>query len=222
MTSDVDDDFELHKNTNCALANDLAGILAIGGSEASDASQSVEFWSAEQGSCVLSDYPREMGDGTVDLVSGRLVACMEDTCEIYQEGSWHHLQRTTVTRYYHSSATTEEAVLLIGGYSDDSSDHAEHTTEWIAVDGAAAQPGPFNVRHGPRHCTIQLSSDIIVVTGGRDTGDFVTQYHLTDGAETPLTPLGQPRYSHACGAYQDADEQQVSYKAVSAMYVVWR
>ena len=129
--------------------------------------KAVEFWSSanpEQESCVLNDYPRDIRSGpTVNLVSGRLVACMEDTCEIYQEGSWHHLQRTTVTRYYHSSATTEEAVLLIGGYSDDSSDHAEHTTEWIAVDGAAVQPGPFNVRHGPRHCTIQLSSDIIVV-----------------------------------------------------------
>ena len=208
MTLNADDDFEL---TNCVF---LAGILIIG--DFDYASQSVEFWSAadpEQGSCVLNDYPREMGGGpTVNLVSGRLVACMEDTCEIYQEGSWQDLQRTTVTRYYHSSATTEEAVLLIGGYSDESSDHAEHTTEWIPVDGAAAQPGPFKVRHGPRHCTIQLSSDIIVVTGGRDTGDFVTQYHLTDGADTPLPPLGQPRWAHACGAYQDADEQQVSYK----------
>ena len=71
---------------------------------------------------------------TVNLVSGR----NEDTCEIYQEGSWQHLQRTTATRKYQSSGTTEEAVLLIGGYTDDSSDHSEHTTKWIPVDGAAA------------------------------------------------------------------------------------
>ena len=80
-----------------------------------------------------------MADGpTVNLVSGRLVAYNEDTCEIYQEGSWQHLQRTTATREYQSSGTTEEAVLLIGGYTDDSSDHSEHTTKWIPVDGAAA------------------------------------------------------------------------------------
>ena len=48
------------------------------------------------------------------------------------------------------------------------------------MDGSAAYPGPFKVRHGPRHCTIQLNRNIIVVTGGRNTGDLVTQYHLTE------------------------------------------
>ena len=70
----------------------VAGILVIGG-KSDAASQSVEFWSAaadpEQESCVLNDYPREMYNGpTVNLVSGRLVACYWDTCEIYKEGSW--------------------------------------------------------------------------------------------------------------------------------------
>ena len=55
-----------------------------------------------------------------------------------------------------------------------------------------------------------LSDNIIVVTGGWDTGDFVTLYHLADGAVTSLTGLGQPRDDHACGVYQDADDQQVS------------
>ena len=214
MTSDVDDDFELHMNTNCALANDLAGILAIGGSDASDASQSVEFWSAEQGSCVLSDYPREMRDGTVDLVSGRLVAChetwYEQTCEIYKEGSWQHLQNTTERRSAHSSVTTEEEeerVLLIGGKSSNS-------TEWIpAVEEGSVvqQPGPFAVRHGYSHCTIQLSDGFLVVTGGLNTEPFVTQYHLDGGNDWVLTPLGQPRRSHACGVFRDADDQQVSF-----------
>ena len=117
MTSDVDDDFELHKNTNCALANDLAGILVIGGYNGGP-SQSVEFWSApEQESCVLNDYPREMTYGpTVNLVSGHLVACYGKTCEIYREGSWKHLQNTRVSRYGHSIAKTEGAVQLIRGH----------------------------------------------------------------------------------------------------------
>ena len=66
---------------------------------------------------------------------------------------------------------------------------------------------------------IGLSDDIIVVTGGRNTGELGTQYHLTGGAGTPLAP----QYSHACGAYQDADDQQVSCKGFAAVkcYIVW-
>ena len=78
------------------------------------------------------------------------------------------------------------------------------------MDGSPAQPGPFTVRHKEMHCTIQTSDDVIVVTGGGGTYDFVTQYHLTDGTETPLTSLGQPRNDHACGVYQDTNGQQVS------------
>ena len=142
---------------------------------------------------------------TVNLVSGHLVACYEDTCEIYKEGSWQHLQNTTVERHYHSSATTMDAVLLIGGAWTT-------TTEWIPIDGSPAQPGPFTVRHGRFHCTIQTSDDAIVVTGGYNTYDFVTQYQLTDGTETLLTSLRTPRFNHACGVYQDTNGQQVSKK----------
>ena len=143
------------------------------------------------------------GGPTVNLVSGRLVACYDRTCEIYQEGSWQHLQDTTVSRIYHSSVTTPDAVLLIGGeYSQ--------TTEWIPVDDSPAQQGPFNVRHGDGHCTVQISDDVIVVTGGWDTESYVTEYHLAHGNETLLTSLGQPRRTHACGVYQDTSGQQAS------------
>ena len=170
--------------------------------------ESVEVWSAadpEQGSCVLNDYPREMMESPeVNLVSSHLVACYRDSCELYQEGSWQHFQNTRATRRYHSSATTEDAILLIGGIDS-------RTTEWIPLDGSPAQEGPFTVRHGMEHCTIQLSDDVIVVTGGSPlTEDFVTQYHLTDGTETPLTSMEQPRSGHACGAYHDIGGQQVS------------
>ena len=141
-------------------------------------------------------------DPTVNLVSNRLVVCFENTCEIYQEGSWQHLQNTTVRRTYHSSATTQDAVLLIGGeYSS--------TTEWIPIDGSPAQPGPFTVRHGFSHCTIQISDDVIVVTGGANSKVYVTEYQLTDGTETPLTSFDQSRFAHACGVYKDTDDQQV-------------
>ena len=155
------------------------------------------------------------GGPTVNLVSDHLVACYEDTCEIYQEGSWQYLQDTTATRKYHSSATREDAVLLIGGQYSDS-------TEWIQVDGSVAQPGPFTVRHGEYHCTSQLSEDLIVVTGGVGTDSFVTEYHLVEGTETPLTSMGQPRFRHACGVYLDADDQQVSKRLCTFKYCsVW-
>ena len=145
-------------------------------------------------------------DPTANLVSGQLVACMDDSCEIYNGGGeWTHLVNTSSTRTSHSSAVKDDddRILLIGG-------QFVRSTEWISVDGSPSQPGPFDVRHGSQHCTIQLSSDLIVVTGGATTYDFVTSYHLSgNGDETPLTPLKQGRYQHACGVYQDAGGQQV-------------
>ena len=78
------------------------------------------------------------------------------------------------------------------------------------MDGSPAHQGPFTVRHGAMHCTIKISADVIVVTGGSGTFDLVTEYQLTDGNETPLTSMVQPRGYHACGVYLDANSQQVS------------
>jgi hypothetical protein len=191
---------------NSAVAEDF-GILVIGGPPSS-ASRSVEFWSPsdpEQGSCQLNDYPRQMYYGpTANLVSGQLVACYDDSCDIYNGGGeWTHLVATRSIRKYHSSAVNENRLLLIGG-------SVSRSTEWISVDGSPSQPGPFHVRQGAYHCTIQLSSDMILVTGGYDTFDLVTSYQLTgNGDETPLTPMNQGRFYHACGVYQDAGGQQV-------------
>ena len=146
---------------------------------------------------------------TVNLVSDRLVACYYDTCEVYRNGSWQHLQDTLHTRRWHSSATTDDAVLLIGGY------WSQETTEWIPVDGSPAHPGPFNIRHGEDHCTIQVNALTIVVTGGHGPTspkyqDYVTEYQLNDVTETPLTPLLRPRSDHACGSFLNDNGQQVT------------
>ena len=156
-----------------------------------------------EGSCQLNDFPREINTPTVNLVSGHLVACYDGTCEIYKGGLWQHLQNTTVQRIYHSSASTEEAVLLIGGGN-------LKTVEWIPVDGSPAHQGQFTIRHGYWHCTIQISADIIVLTGG--TSINVTQYQLPAGTETPMTSFRLPRSGHACGVYKDTDDQQVRKK----------
>ena len=112
------------------------------------------------------------------------------------------MTETTSTRIHHSSAVKEDRLLLIGGsYS--------RSTEWISVDGSPSQPGPFDVRHGHIHCTIQLSDDTIVVTGGYETEEYATKYELSNRNETPLTPMVQGRFAHACAVYQDAGGQQV-------------
>ena len=102
-----------------------------------------------------------------------------------------------------SSAVRGDAVLLIGGEST-------HTTELISINGSPARPGPFNVtRHRDRHCTIyKISAWTIVVTGG-GASENVTEYHLDDGSETPMTSLLQGREDHACGFYLNNNNQQV-------------
>ena len=155
----------------------------------------------EEGSCELKDFPRSMMFPTADFVSGQLVACYFNWCEIYNGGEWNHLVDTRETRLYHSSAVSDDRILLIGGPS--------RSTEWISVDGSPSQLGPFEVRHGQNHCTIQLSVDTIVVTGGLETEEYVTEYLLTgDASEKPLTPLTYGRSYHACAVYQDAGGKQ--------------
>ena len=91
---------------------------------------------------------------------------------------------TSSYRSGHSSAATDTAILLIGG-------EKSNTTEWIPVpvpgmDPRPAQPGPFEVTHGMLHCTIQLSADVIVLTGGLGTEELVTEYHLTGDVDADM------------------------------------
>ena len=108
----------------------------------------------------------------------------------------------------------QDGVLLIGGLFSSS-------TEFIPVDGSSASPGPFTVeRHGEYHCTMKISEDVIVVTGGQHgTEDLVTEYQLTDGRELALTPMTEGHWAHACGVYLDTDGQQVSGELHSRLVV---
>ena len=150
---------------------------------------------------------------TANFVAGQLVVCQDYYCEQYD---YHNDGLTKFTdtrsiRNYHSSAQHEERILLIGGYC------SEGSTEWIPTDGGDSQIGPFVVRHAGGHCTIQVSSDLIVVTDGGlalypdyPTLNYVTEYQLTgDAIETVMTSLINGRDRHACGVYQEAGGQQV-------------
>ena len=145
-----------------------------------------------------------MNKPTANLVSGELVACLGDSCDIYDNGEWNHLVDTRETRVDYSTAVKDDRLLLIGG------EYTTTSTEWILTDGSPSQPGPFDIRHGFSHCTLQISNEIIIVTGGVYTESYVTEYHLTgNGNETPLSPLTEPRYGHACGVYRGAGGEQV-------------
>ena len=142
---------------------------------------------------------------TTNFVAGQLIACYWDSCEKYNgnDNSWTKIADTRSTRYWHSSAQHEDRILLIGG-------RVSSSTEWISTNGGEAQIGPWVVRHGESHCTIQVSSDLIVVTGGYRTFDYVTEYQLTgDATETVMTSLINGREAHACGVYREAGGQQV-------------
>ena len=144
------------------------------------------------------------GQNTANFVAGKLVSCYKASCDIYNDGMWTELVKTRVSRIMHSTVQTENQILLIGGFQT-------HSTEWIPVDGSPSQPGPFEVRNREWHCTIQVSPDTIVVTGGGEgSEDYVTEYQLTgDGAERELNGMVTKRWSHACSHYLDASGQQV-------------
>ena len=148
-----------------------------------------------------------LAEPTANFVSGKLVTCYRGSCDIYNNGMWTELVKTRMSRIFHSSVQTEDQILLIGGGKNGV---YTRSTEWIPLDGSPSQPGPFEIRHGGYHCTIQVSPDTIVVTGGDGTEYFVTEYQLTgDGAERELNGMVTKRWSHACSHYLDASGQQV-------------
>ena len=65
------------------------GILVLGGYPSPYTS--VEFWSADnpgQEDCLLNSYPRQIHvEPSANFVAGKLVTCMGDRCEIYNNGA---------------------------------------------------------------------------------------------------------------------------------------
>jgi hypothetical protein len=140
-----------------------------------------------------------MSGPTVDTVEGRVLACYEDGCLELTGSGWEAGPSTLHTRRHHTSAVTAEGLLLVGG------GYSPTSTELLPADGGPAREG-FPLQPGREgHCSIQLSADTIVLTGGRDTEALVTEYSgLGTGGEVTtreLPALTTPRYHHACGVY---------------------
>jgi len=197
------------ETASCTLGILVIGSYRPGGWNCSSACSSVEFWSPtdREASCTLEDYPRDMNQGpTANFVAGQLIACFSYSCEKYNNecNGWTRMVQTRRTRKDHSSAQTKNKILLMGGRA------ASQTTEWIPMNHQGQQ-GPFYIDYiGNQHCTIQVSSNLILVTGGFGNYDQVTKYQLTGNAtRTVMTPLNVGRFDHACGVYWDADGQRV-------------
>jgi hypothetical protein len=136
---------------------------------------------------------------TVDTVDGRVLACYDDSCLELTGSGWEAGPSTLHSRIHHTSAVTAEGLLLVGG------SYSRTTTELLPLDGGSSRQG-FPLQPGRRdHCSIQLSADTIVLTGGWDTESLVTEHSgLGTGGEVTtreLPALLTPRWDHACGVY---------------------
>jgi hypothetical protein len=116
-----------------------------------------------------------MYGSTVDTVEGRVLACYYDSCLELTGSGWEAGPSTLHSRSHHTSAVTAEGLLLVGGY------YSPTTTELLPAEGGPAREG-FPLQPGRwGHCSIQLSADTIVLTGGTSTQSLVTEY---SGLET--------------------------------------
>ena len=169
-----------------------------------------EIWSPEFDTCALETFGDETKEHfTLDNVDNIVVSCFKEKCEKLQDGSWTFLTSTLVSREHHTSAVFNSEILLIGGIT------APTSTEWIPLDGSEAHLG-FTINPGRvAHCSIQPSPNVVILTGGFETGDMVTEIILPDGTTTRnLASLNSPREVHACGSYEYQGRQVVFIKEV--------
>ena len=137
---------------------------------------------------------------SVDTVNGVIITCLRETCESFQEGSWPTLVSTTESRYGHSSVVHGDSVVLLGG-------DGTLTTEVIPPTGEAAMPGLYDVSNSYYHCSIDIDDESVVVVGGYDTSDLVTEYNKLSGHPRTLPSLQEPRYGHACTWYTQGHDK---------------
>merc|ERR1711971_1289235 len=148
--------------------------LLVGGWSSPNSS---EVLSLEQElTCSLPPLPAEMSGHTVDVVDGKVVACLEYLCYQLVGDSWVFLSANLFARAGHTSSVTDQGLLLVGGWSN-----------------------PFNLAA----YNAEVSASTIVMTGGLDTEDLVTEVSGIGGAVSfkNLSSLTTGRWDHACGMY---------------------
>ena len=124
------------------------------------------------------------------------VSCLESTCSQLTPSGWESLGATLHPRTSHTTALTTQGLLLVGGAG------SPNTTELMDLETGQSREG-WSLEPGRQyHCSIQLSSDLVVLTGGYRTETVVSQHSgLAEGRGEggKLPSLGTGRQVHACG-----------------------
>ena len=170
-------------------------LLIVGGDDTHP-----EIWSPEFNTCQIETFEAK-SSFTLDTVGNTVVSCLEEKCDKLEDSYWTILTSTLVSRKDHTSAVFDSKILLIGGTAEPSS------TEWIPLDGSEAYSG-FTISPRKKHCSIQPSPNIVILTGGSGSGDRVTEMTLPNGTpERDLPSLNVAREYHACGSYEYQGKQ---------------
>merc|ERR1712223_2313763 len=175
-------------------AKKSTGLLLAGGNSINPA----QFWTKDSGTCALPSLLSTDSGHTVDLVSNTLVDCHGRTCsQLTPLNGWEVLVEP---RLGHTSAVLEDDLLLLVGGRD-----SPETTELVDLAKGKSMIG-FSVQRGRRfHCSTQLTSDTIVLTGGLGTETIVSELSNLREPEPSLRDLPslqEGRRAHGCGSYE--------------------
>jgi len=210
---------EIHSNDT--------GLLLVGGAK-TGISQSVEFWMPagrstnnhqrltstskekpfQEQSIRCPTVSRGMWGHTTDSLPNGPITCYMNSCDLLTPDlGWEAgVVNTLHSRRFHSSSVTVQGLLLIGG------DDSPETSELLAW--GTNQSIPSVVLPSPgrsRHCSIQISEDIFILTGGSlpQTSNLVTELSNLGSNWQPvsreLPPLTIGRWEHACGMYTSVE-----------------
>ena len=181
-------------------AKESSGLLLAGGNSINSA----QIWTKDFGSCALPSLHATESGHTIDSISGSLIDCHGTTCNrLIPEDGWEEVVELIEPRVGHTSAIlADDLLLLVGGRESPS------TTELVDI-AKGKSTASFNLQPGRQfHCSIQLTSDTVVLTGGLSTETLVTEISNLGEAETlvkELPALQEGRRAHACGSYTVAD-----------------
>jgi len=147
---------------------------------------------------------RGMWGQTTDSLPSGPITCYMNSCDLLTPDlGWEAGVVTTLhSRRFHSSSVTSQGLLLIGG------DDSPQTSELLAWGTNQSIPSLALPPPGrSRHCSIQMSEDIVILTGGSlpQTSNMVTELSNLGSSWQPvsreLPPLTIGRWEHACGMY---------------------
>merc|ERR1711953_804024 len=206
-----------------SLASNRTGLLVVGGHKPEYLPGNDELWAPDLPPCALPTLPRAMWGNTVDVIGDTILACHWDSCDQLTSSGWQPGPQLTHARHFHSSAVTERGVLLIGGAISPS------TAELIPIENGKILPSVESEKVVPKnsnqlvlaleqewlhHCTIQVSTSTILLTGGWKTETMVLELSSLDGDLEQVTTRRLPdlitgRDSHACGTYMLGDVQRL-------------